>query len=107
MTEVSFDEGNTRVFPVMYRPYAVRITQFLPKHYKLLHLSNSLKHENLVIGDFNIEFLKDHQDRTNYGKLPTAFDLEVHTFEPTGLKANSQSCIDHMLSIFQLQTNND
>ena len=67
----------------------------------LRKFSNSLKHD--VFGDFNIDFLKNHQDK-NYGICFTAFPLEVHKFEPTRVTVKSKTCIGHVVSKNKIQT---
>ena len=91
---------------VIYRLDAFRRTPILPKFEELLTSLKSLKHDVLVFDDFNINILKDNQDRTNYENLPTAFGFEVHNFEPTRVTVESRSCVDHIKSNIQLRTEN-
>ena len=59
------------------------MTQFLQKFDELLEFLNFFKQDVSIIGEFDIDTLKHHQDGTNYENLLTAYDLDVHVFEPT------------------------
>ena len=59
------------------------MTQFLPQNKKMLNFSKSLKPDVLVFGDFNIDTLKDHQERILFENSLTAIDLDIHKFEPS------------------------
>ena len=58
----------------------------LPKTEELLHFLRSLNNDILVFGYFNIDFLRDYQDRKNYENLLTVFDFEIHNSDEQRFK---------------------
>ena len=54
----------------------------------MIYFLVSLNQVVFMVGDFNSNTLKSHQDKKNFKKLLKAFDIEDHKFEPAWVKNN-------------------
>ena len=102
--EIRLDDINTKNVCVIYRPETFRVKKFLEHFEKLLHFLTSIRSETVIFGDFNIDTLVNDTDSKNYKNLLMAFGFEVQNNLPTRITINSKSCIDHIITQKNTQT---
>ena len=80
------------------------MNKFLDHFEKLLHFLSSLRSETVIFGDFNIDTLIDDTESRKYINLLKAFGFEIQNNLPTRITINSKSCIDHIITQKNIQT---
>ena len=58
----------------------------------------------LFAGDFNIDTIANSKDKYDYETLLLAFDFKCQNFEPTRVTATSSTCLDHVITSYQVKT---
>ena len=71
---------------------------------KLLEFLRLLKNDTFLCGDFNIDTIKESGDKSDYLKLLLAFDFKGQSFESTGVTPTSGTCLDHIVTSYQIKT---
>ena len=102
--KVNYSDKNNQIFCVIYRPNTLKLTQFLQQIEDLLLFLKSLKYESFLLGDFNIDTLKDETNNNRYENILNAYDLAVQNSEPTKVTPTSKTCLDHFLSASSTDT---
>ena len=71
---------------------------------KLLEFLGRLKNDTILCGDFNIDTIIESKDKSDYEKLLLAFDFKRQNFEPTRVTPTSATCLDHIVTSYQINT---
>ena len=82
----------------MYRPPWVKI---LENWQMFEELNDEISNKNdkiMICGDFSIDISKDRLKQKKYQEIINMYDLQVNSFEPTGVTTTSSACIDHFTS---------
>ena len=87
----------------MYRPHINKMSHFLPEFENLLQFLRKLKYDTVLFGDFNIDSLKYSTDRINYDNILSAYNFKRQNNEPTRVTATSSTCIDHLITSYQVE----
>ena len=64
--KVNYNDKDSKLFCVIYRPDTYKPFQFLQQFENLLLFLKSLKYESLLFGDFNIDTLIDETNKNRY-----------------------------------------
>ena len=102
--QTNFDTKAIRNLCVIYRPHSHKTPRFLQEFEKLLEFLRRLKNDTILCGDFNIDTIKESKDKSEYEKLLLAFDFERQNFEPTRVTPTSATCLDHIVTSYQINT---
>ena len=100
---VHFGEKILGNFCVVYRPQSHKMKDFLLNFEDLLLFLRTLKHYSVLFGDFNIDTLKENEDRSDYENLITAYCFKRQNSEPTRVTPTSLTCSDHLLISFPVK----
>ena len=79
------------------------MSHFLSEFENLLQFLRKLKNDTVLFGDFNIDCLKYSLDRTNYENILSAYNYKRQNSEPTRVTATSSTCIDHLITSYQVE----
>ena len=82
----------------MYRPPWVKILENWQMFEGLNDKISNKTDEILICGDFSIVISKDRLKQKNYQEIINMYDLQVNSFEPTGVTTTSTACIDQFTS---------
>ena len=96
--KVNYNDKNSKLFCVIYRPDTYKPTQFLEQFEDLLLFLKSLKYESFLLGDFNFDTLIDETKKNRYENIVKAYDLAVQNSEPTSVTPTFRTCLDHFIS---------
>ena len=96
--QVIFSDSDVKNFCAVYRPETFRLSKFFPEFEVLLHFLKTLKGEKTIFGDFNIDTLNEHKDKTDYTNLLASYDFQVQNFLPTRVTPTSKTCLDHLIT---------
>ena len=96
--QVIFSDSDVKNFCAVYRPETFRLSKFFPEFEVLLHFLKTLKGEKTIFGDFNIDTLNEHKDKTDYTSLLASYDFQVQNCLPTRVTPTSKTCLDHLIT---------
>ena len=71
---------------------------------KFLEFLQRLKNDTFLCADFNMDTIKKSKGKSDYEKLPLAFDFKPQIFEPTRVTPTSTTCLDHIVPSYQIDT---
>lgn len=97
--ELKFKTDNkTVLITAIYRSPSSRVDNFIAALGDYLHtMKRTLKHFHILVGDINIDILKDNNDDTsNYLNLMSEYGYISMINKPTRIYNDSSSCIDHI-----------
>ena len=63
-----------------------------------------MSNDTIICGDFNIDTIANSKDKYDYETLLLAFDFKRQNFEPTRITATSSTCLDHVITSYQVKT---
>lgn len=101
--EICFNDNQYRNICLVYRPHINKMSHFLPEFENLLQFLRKLKYDTVLFGDFNIDSLKYSTDRINYDNVLSAYNFKRQNNEPTRVTATSSTCIDHLITSYQVE----
>ena len=96
--KVNYNDKDSKLFCVIYRPDTYKPTQFVEHFEDLLLFLKALKYESFLFGDFNIDTLIDGTNKNRYENILKAYDLAVQNSEPTRVTPTFKTCIDQFIS---------
>ena len=77
---------------------------FFASVWKLNRVFTEFKNDTILCCDFNIDTIKDPKDKFHFEKSCLAFDFKKQNFEPTRVTPTSATCLDHILTNYQVNT---
>ena len=83
---------------LMYRPPWVKILENWQMFEGLNDKISNKNDDILICVDFSINISKSRLKQKNYQEIINMYDLQVNSFEPTGVTSTSSACIDHFTS---------
>ena len=95
---MKYNDKDSKIFCVIYRPDSYKPTQLLQQFEDLLLFLKSLKYESFLFGDFNINTPIDETNKNRYENILKAYDLAVQNSEPTRVTPTSKTYLDHFIS---------
>ena len=102
--KILFNENDTKIICILYRPDSVKINFFLDEFEKLLAFLHEQKHDIILFGDFNIDTLVESCDLWKYKNVLNSYSLSIRNFLPTRVTATSATCLDHAITFFPVNT---
>ena len=101
---VCIDFETFRNFCVVYRPDSKKLKTFMPEFEDLLNFLRTLKHDTVILGDFNIDTIKESKFKTVYENVLRAYDFERQNSEPTRVTPTTATCLDHIITSYPINT---
>ena len=98
ITKLNYNDKDSKLFCVIYRPDTYKPTQFLQQFEELLLFLKSMKYESVLFGDFNVDTVKDETNNNRDENILNAYELAVQNSEPTRATPTSKTCLDHFIS---------
>lgn len=85
----------------IYRPPNGNMKLFLDKLENILFTTFNETGLIFILGDFNIEIIKENKSRTNFLSLMSSFNFQPKILENTRITSNTSSCIDNIFTNFE------
>ena len=95
---VNYNDKDSKLFCVIYRPDTYKPTQFLQQFEELLLFLKSLKYESFWFSNFYIDTLIDETNKNRYEDILKAYDKPVQNSETTRVTPTSKTCLDYFIS---------
>ena len=92
------------IFCILYRPATIRLAIFFQEFEKLLYYLNSRRQEILILGEFNIDILKDEKFQRDNKNLLSAYNLEKRHLYPTRVTPMSKTCVNQFITTNEIET---
>ena len=102
--QVNFSNDVVKIFVAVYGAKTFRLMKLFPKINFLLQFLKSLRGDTIIFGNFNIETLRELNDKAEYTLLIAAYDLDVRKFSPTIITPTSKTYLNHFMTKRSIST---